>query len=172
MRSQISSNWPSPRLWRNALPKTKFFALASGCASGRCSCYAHILTNTMKHPTRVLFVEDDPATRVGYAAHLASLGYNVQPTGTGREALAFATAWLPDVVVLDLGLPDIDGWEVARQLKAAPTTVGIPIVALTAADLTHERISAMRAGCERYLTKPCEPADLIDAIERCIASAT
>jgi CheY-like chemotaxis protein len=123
-------------------------------------------------PTRVLFVDDDPATRAGYATHLTGLGYNVQAAATGRDALAFANACTPDVVVLDLGLPDIDGWEVARQLKAAPTTVGIPIVALTGADLTHERIRAMRAGCERYLTKPCEPADLIDAIQRCIASAT
>jgi CheY-like chemotaxis protein len=123
-------------------------------------------------PTRVLFVDDDSATRSGYAAHLARLGYNVQTAATGRDALTFASAWAPDVIVLDLGLPDIDGWEVARRLKAEATTVSIPIVALTGADLTHERISAMRAGCDRFLTKPCEPVDLIDAIQRCLGEPT
>ena len=76
------------------------------------------------------------------------------------------------MIVLDLGLPDIDGWEVARQLRAAPRTVAIPIIALTGADLPHERVSAMRAGCDRHLSKPCVPADLVDAIQRCVGEAT
>jgi CheY-like chemotaxis protein len=74
--------------------------------------------------------------------------------------------------VLDLGLPDIDGWEVARQLKAAPRTVAIPIIALTGSDLPHERVSAMRAGCDRHLSKPCAPADLVDAIQRGLDEVT
>ena len=88
---------------------------------------------------------------------------------TGEDALALALAWTPQVIVLDLGLPDIDGWEVARRLKAAAPTHTIPIIALTGADLPHERVSAMRAGCDRHLTKPCAPADLVDAIERCLS---
>lgn len=121
---------------------------------------------------RVLFVDDDEATREGYALLLTNLGYVVIPAVTGRQALTLATITAPNVIVLDLGLPDIDGWEVARQLKAAPATCAIPIIALTGADLTHERVSAMRAGCDRHLTKPCLPADLIDAIERCTKAAT
>ena len=74
----------------------------------------------------------------------------------------------PDVMVLDLGLPDIDGWEVARQLKASELTSSIPIIALTAASLPHERVSAMRAGCDRHLTKPCAPAALVAEIRRLI----
>lgn len=117
---------------------------------------------------RVLFVDDDASTRAGYAAHLTNLGYEVIGVGTGSEALNFANTWAPDVVVLDLGLPDIDGWEVARQLKSGTATSGVPIIAVTGADLPHERVSAMRAGCDRHLAKPCAPADLVDAIDRCV----
>src|SRR5439155_18398559 len=112
------------------------------------------------------------ATREGYASHLANSGYDVMPAATGQQALALANSWEPNVIVLDLGLPDIDGWEVARQLKAAPRTGAIPIIALTGADLPHERVSAMRAGCDRHLSKPCVPADLVDAIQRCIGEVT
>jgi CheY-like chemotaxis protein len=120
----------------------------------------------------VLFVDDDSATREGYVKYLANSGYDVTPAATGGEALTLARTWAPNVIVLDLGLPDIDGWEVARQLKAAPRTVAIPIIALTGADLPHERVSAMRAGCDRHLTKPCPPAALVDAILRCTSAAT
>jgi len=118
--------------------------------------------------TRVLLVEDDVAARRGYAEYLTSCGYNVLDAATGEDALTAAFTTPPDVIVLDLGLPDIDGWEVARQLKAAPQTATIPIIALTGADLPHERASAMRAGCERHLTKPCEPADLLHAIQQSV----
>ena len=108
---------------------------------------------------RLLLVDDDAVTRDGYAAYLAGLGYDV---------LSAATSAL-DVIVLDLALSGIDGWEVARELKAAPRTAPIPIIALTGADFRHERVSAMRAGCDRYLVKPCEPIDLVDMIQRCVA---
>ena len=98
--------------------------------------------------------------------YLAGSGYEVLPAATGQLALTLAAEWTPDVIVLDLGLPDIDGWEVARQLKAAPATANIPIIALTGADLHHEVVSSMRAGCDRHIAKPCEPAALIDAIRR------
>jgi CheY-like chemotaxis protein len=115
-----------------------------------------------------LIVEDDQAAREGYTAYLTRCGYDVLSAATGHEALTLATGCVPNVVVLDLGLPDIDGWEVARRLKAAPQTTAVPIIALTGATLTHERVSAMRAGCDRHLAKPCVPTDLVDAIERCV----
>jgi CheY-like chemotaxis protein len=117
---------------------------------------------------RVLFVDDDSAAREGFTSYLVNSGYDVMPAATGQQALTLASTWTPEVIVLDLGLPDIDGWEVARQLKAAPQTTAIPIIALTGSDLPHERVSAMRAGCDRHLAKPCLPADLVDAIRRCI----
>lgn len=130
------------------------------------------MDSTPKPLIRVLLVDDDSATREGFTAYLENAGYNVSPAATGREALALASTWAPNVVVLDLALPDIDGWEVARQLKAAPRTIMIPIIALTAATLPHERVSALRAGCDRHLSKPCVPADLVDAIQRCIGNFT
>ena len=125
-----------------------------------------------KPSLRVLFVDDDSAAREGFTSYLASSGYDVMPAATGQQALTLASTWTPEVIVLDLGLPDIDGWEVARQLKADPRTTAIPIIALTASDLPHERVSAMRAGCDRHLAKPCVPADLVDAIQRCIGQVT
>lgn len=115
---------------------------------------------------RVLFVEDDDAARNGYVAFLTGCGYDLIPAATGHDALTLATGCVPDVIVLDLGLPDIDGWEVARRLKADPRTTAVPIIALTGADLPHERVSALRAGCDRHLAKPCPPADVLHAIER------
>jgi two-component system cell cycle response regulator DivK len=120
---------------------------------------------------RLLYVEDDRATREGYVAYLESCGYEVKATGSGRDVLALAHQNLPAVIVLDLGLKDIDGWEVARQLKADPATADVPIIAFTGASLPHERISAMRAGCDRVLNKPCAPSALVDEIGRCLAHA-
>ena len=99
----------------------------------------------------MLLVEDDANTRAAYAAYLCRVGADVYAVASGEHALRVSPLWAPDVIVLDLGLPDIDGWEVARRLKAAPSTAAVPIVALTGATLPHERVSAMRAGCDRYL---------------------
>src|SRR6266700_4967792 len=106
-----------------------------------------------KRAIRVLLVDDDAVARDGYSAYLTGCGYNVLTAATGYEALRLAVGRAPDVVVVDLGLPDIDGWEVSRRLKAAPQTTAVPIIALTASTLTHERVSAMRAGCDRHLAK-------------------
>ena len=120
----------------------------------------------MSVPTRILFVEDDKATREGYAAYLRGHGYDVIASPSGLEALNFAFNWLPSVIVLDLGLKDVDGWEIARRLKADTRTASVPIIAFTGADLPHERISAMRAGCDRVVTKPCAPNALLEEIAR------
>jgi CheY-like chemotaxis protein len=117
---------------------------------------------------RVLFVEDNAGAREGYVTYLTGRDYAVMAAATGHEALMLASSWAPDVIVLDLGLPDIDGWEVARRLKASEQTALIPIIALTAADLPHERVSAMRAGCDRHVAKPCAPAALVAEIKRAI----
>jgi len=117
---------------------------------------------------RVLLVEDDAATREGYRQYLTGCGMAVTAVANGYEALMRAGSTTPHVIVLDLGLPDIDGWEIARRLKSAPTTAAIPIIALTGSDLPHEVVSAMRAGCDRHLAKPCAPGDLLAAIRRCL----
>jgi DNA-binding response OmpR family regulator len=116
----------------------------------------------------ILFVDDDRATRDGYSAYLETCGYAVMTASSGADVMASALEWDPVVIVLDLGLKDVDGWEVARRLKADPRTAAVPIIAFTGADLPHERISAMRAGCDRYLVKPSAPSALVDQIERCL----
>ena len=123
----------------------------------------------MSLPPRILFVDDDRSTRDGYAAYLTEFGFDVRPAANGREAFDIAVQWAPAVIVLDLGLPDIDGWEVARRIKATPHLANVTIIALTGADLVHERVSAMRAGCDRYLTKPCEPSALLSAVRRSLS---
>jgi two-component system cell cycle response regulator DivK len=115
---------------------------------------------------RVLLIEDHDASRRGFAEYLTAEGYAVLEAPTGSAGLTAASTWQPDVIVLDLGLPDVDGWSVAREIKAAPATTHVPIIALTGADLPHERASAMRAGCDFHLAKPCFPAELLDAIRR------
>ena len=126
------------------------------------------MESTRPAGVRILYVEDDRSTREGYVAYLESRGFDVNATGSGHDALALAAQHPPSIVLLDLGLKDMDGWEVARRLKGDVVTADVPIVAFTGASLPHERISAMRAGCDRVVTKPCPPAALVVEIERCL----
>ena len=128
-----------------------------------------LTTMTPGFAARLLLVDDDPSALAGMAEYLQGCGFNVLLASTGQQALTLAMTCSPDVVVLDLGLPDIDGWEVARQLKASLRMAAVPIIALTGSALPHERVSAMRAGCDRHLAKPCAPADLLNAIKRSLA---
>ena len=114
----------------------------------------------------MLLIEDHDAARRGFAELLTSHGYDVLEAATGLDGLASASACAPDVIVLDLGLPDIDGWSVVRKLKAMPTTATVPLIALTGADLPDERASSLRAGCAIHLGKPCPPDRLLDALRQ------
>lgn len=113
---------------------------------------------------RILLIEDHGPSRHGLAQYLNGFGYDVLEAADGMNGLVAAMTYLPDAIVLDLGLPDLDGWSVARELRSAAVTV--PIIALTAADLPHERASALKAGCDLHLRKPCPPGTLLDALRR------
>ena len=119
---------------------------------------------------RVLVVDDDREIRGIVAGALRRDGYTVVEAGDGPEALDVALRLVPDLVLLDMTLPGMDGVEVARQLKATPLLAAIPVVALSA--LTQETVQqrALAAGCTRYLTKPCPPAALRDAIAQTLAA--
>ena len=117
-------------------------------------------------PKRLLLVEDDRHAREGYRAYLTGAGFHVQALEGGIDALASAKADSPDLIVLDLGLPDVDGWEVARRIKSDEETMNIPIVAFSGRSMQHEQVSALRAGCDVYLTKPCEPSRLLATIRK------
>ena len=114
----------------------------------------------------VMLVDDDKNSREGYQMYLSAKGFRVHAFEGGVDALAFAKASTPDLVVLDLGLPDVDGWEVARRLKSDEETKDIPIIAFSGRSMQHEQVSALRAGCDVHLTKPCAPDRLLGAIHK------
>lgn len=121
---------------------------------------------------RVLVVDDDREIRGLVAGALRRDGYTVVEAGDGPEALAVASRLRPDLVVLDMTLPGMDGVEVARQLKATPVLSTIPVVALSALTQEAVRLRALAAGCTRYLTKPCPPAALRDVVAQTLAAVS
>ena len=112
-----------------------------------------------------LIVEDDPdqASLVSYLT--TSRGYRSLVSGTGHDGLALARRHPPDLILLDVMLPDIDGFDVCRRLRSDPSTRTTPIVMMTALDGSSERRRGYRVGANAYLTKPYGPADLFEAID-------
>src|SRR5687767_9589050 len=114
----------------------------------------------------VLIVEDQLELRQLYAQQLSICGFDVIEAENGVEAVAQATADSPDVVLMDLSLPVMDGWEATRKLKADDRTAHIPVVALTAHDGSGELQRATRAGCDWFVPKPCPPDALVAEVRR------
>ena len=112
----------------------------------------------------VLVVDDFEDNRAMFAEFLRYSGFDVIEAADGAEAIDKATKSLPDIVVMDLSLPVLDGWEATRRIKHAPGTCHIPIVALTGNVLDDHSEEAREAGCDRFLTKPCLPEVLLDAV--------
>jgi CheY-like chemotaxis protein len=117
----------------------------------------------------ILLVEDDPLLRHAFRLLLEDAGYRVQEAGTAAQALEQAAAQKPQLVLLDLGLPDLPGLEVARQLTSSPATAGIPIVAPTGRAGTLERDACLAAGCTHFFTKPIEPRELLRKLPELLA---
>jgi two-component system cell cycle response regulator DivK len=109
----------------------------------------------------VLLVEDSEAIRDAFTILLEDAGYTVLGAGTGAEALALAAAHVPDLMLLDMGLPDMTGLDVVRQVKAAPATAGIAVVAVTGRDEDADRRACLAAGCTAYLVKPVNTQKLV-----------
>jgi CheY-like chemotaxis protein len=114
----------------------------------------------------VLIVDDFEDNREMYAQYLRFHGYEIAEADNGQEALKQAAALHPDVIVMDLSLPGMDGWEATRRLKQEPGTRDIPVIALTGHALTGSEHTAREAGCDRFLTKPCAPAVLGQEIRK------
>lgn len=121
--------------------------------------------NIREHPL-VLVVEDYQDAREMYAAYLQFSGYGVAEAANGVEAVEKAQELLPDIVLMDLALPRMDGWEATRRLKADPRTRHIPVVALTGHALAGHAEGAREAGCDAFVTKPCLPDALVAEIKR------
>jgi CheY-like chemotaxis protein len=114
----------------------------------------------------ILLVDDVDDNLDLYTQFLTHKGWRTATAGNGQDALAQAASLRPDIIVLDLGMPGMDGWEVARRLKADPVTKAIPLVALTGHALDDSRRQAVDAGVDEYCTKPCLPADLLAVLTR------
>jgi len=113
---------------------------------------------------RLLVVDDEPNLLRAVAACLKTEGYEVTTARSGREALMQLAEAVPDLVVSDIRMPGMDGYQLARQLRGSPRTALVPIVFLTAKDATADRIEGFRAGIDAYLTKPFEPEELIAVV--------
>jgi two-component system, cell cycle response regulator DivK len=114
----------------------------------------------------VLIVDDFQDNREMYVQFLSFHGYRVAEAVDGHDALDKAMALLPDLIVMDLSLPGLDGWEATRRLKHEAQTKSIPVIALTGHAMAGHEEGAREAGCDSYLTKPCVPVDLEAEIQR------
>ena len=114
----------------------------------------------------ILLVDDVEDNLEVYTQFFLHNGWRTASSSNGGDALVQAAALEPDLIVLDLGLPIMDGWEVTRRLRADPMTREIPIIALTGHASPEARRRAKEAGVDEYLTKPCLPADLAEAVTR------
>lgn len=121
---------------------------------------------------RVMIVDDYPDAREMYTEYLEFSGYEVVQARNGMEALQRAVETAPDIILMDLSLPVMDGWEATRRLKADERTADIPVVALTGHALAGISEGAKKAGCDAFVTKPCLPEDLVKEIQKVLDSPT
>lgn len=110
----------------------------------------------------ILLVEDYDDAREMYRDYLEFSGFSVHTARDGHEALEKARSLMPDLILMDLSMPGLDGWEATRQLKADPATSSLVIVALSAHALAAEGERARQAGCDGFIAKPCLPHDLVE----------
>jgi len=123
-------------------------------------------------PKTVLLVEDNEDNRIVYSTILRHFGYRVIEALNGEEGIATARAERPDLILMDISIPIIDGWEATQVLKHDPETRHIPIIALTAHALASDRERAMEVGCDGYLAKPCEPRAVVAEVQRFLGRGT
>lgn len=117
----------------------------------------------------ILLVEDNPMNRDMLTRRLVRRGFDVVTAEDGLQGVDSATRLLPDLVLMDMSLPGIDGWEATRRLKALEATRGIPVIALTAHAMADDRASALAAGCDDFDTKPVDFARLLDKMQALLA---
>lgn len=119
---------------------------------------------------KILLVEDNEMNRDMLSRRLVRRGYEVQLAVDGAEAIRMAQTHQPDLILMDMSLPILDGWEATRALRADATTRHIPIIALTAHAMEGERSKALEAGCDDFDTKPVDLPRLLEKIEQRLAA--
>ena len=120
---------------------------------------------------KILLVEDNEMNRDMLSRRLIRRGFEVILAVDGAEGIAAANSAKPDLILMDMSLPVVDGWEATRRLKAAPETQAIPILGLTAHSMAHDRERVLEAGCQDYDTKPVDLPRLLEKIEALLAAA-
>ena len=128
------------------------------------------MTKSKSERPRVLLVDDYPDAREMYSEYLQFSGFDVIEAANGMEALQRAADEEPDIILMDLSLPVMDGWEATRRLKMDERTRHIPVVALTGHALAGHAEGARQAGCDSFVTKPCLPDALVAEIHRMLAT--
>jgi CheY-like chemotaxis protein len=163
MRSEAGDEWsgltnmfPTPETMAERNPRDPAPIAPAGLKTG---------ATAERTTPLVLVVDDFEDNRAMYAVYLTYSGYEVIEAADGVEAVDLATRRLPDIVVMDLSLPLMDGWEATRRLKGDPRTQHIPIVALTGHALAPHSRDAEKAGCDAFLAKPCLPEMLVEKVQ-------
>ena len=125
---------------------------------------------TEQNTPLILVVDDYQDAREMYSEYLQFSGFRVAEARNGNEAVAQAFELMPDLILMDLSLPGMDGWEATRVLKADERTKHIPVVALTGHALAGASEGAKKAGCDSFVTKPCLPDDLVVEVRRMLGA--
>jgi CheY-like chemotaxis protein len=119
---------------------------------------------------KILLVEDNEMNRDMLSRRLLRSGFDVIMAVNGQEGIELAASETPDLILMDMSLPVLDGWDATRQLKANPATAGIPVIALTAHAMESDREKALAAGCDDFDTKPIELPRLLEKMKALIPS--
>ncbi len=119
---------------------------------------------------KILLIEDNQMNRDMLSRRLTRKGYEVVIAVDGQQGMAMARSEAPDLILMDMSLPVLDGWEATRQLKSAPETQAIPVIALTAHAMAGDREKAVEAGCDDYDIKPIEMPRLLEKIQRLLGA--
>ena len=151
-----------PRFPRSIFAET-FFFIKHCKIGGQSRCHSM---------TKILLVEDDELSRDMLSRLLARRGYKTLIAVNGQQAVALAKSEIPDLILMDLSMPVMDGWAAAQTLKADPDTAAIPIIGVTANALAGDRENALRAGCDDYDTKPIDFNRLMIKIEAFLQKGT
>ena len=121
---------------------------------------------------KILIVEDNEDNRDSLSRRLQRRGFQVVAAADGKAGVAMAASEKPDLILMDMNMPELDGWEATRQIKADQATASIPVVAITAHALAGDRERALEAGCAEYHTKPVEFSKLLTQIETILQQRT
>jgi len=130
------------------------------------------LHNLAMFMARVIIVDDHGDTRAGYAEFLTAFGFDVRTAGDAEELRSVMREWRPDALVLDLQLPRTDGWQITREIKSDPSTGRIAVIVVSACVLPSERAAAEDAGCDAFISKPCDPTSIVDELRRHTSAAS